>query len=118
MADYSRQIALANRLIAAKGATGTLTRSTPGDYNPATGSAGVTVTTASCNAVVFPYGDKFIDGTLIKTGDQQVYMAPNVSIEPAPGDSLTWGGKVYQVIQVKTLRPAGVPVLHELQVRN
>ncbi len=109
---------MANRLIAQKGAPGVLTRSTPGDYDTATGAVVAPETTANCHAVVLPYGDAFIDGTLIKTGDQQVFMAPAVSIDPAPGDALTWSGKTYQVISVKTTRPAGVPVLHELQVRG
>jgi hypothetical protein len=109
---------MANRLIAQKGAPGVLTRSTPGDYDTATGGVVAPETTADCRAVMFPYGDEFVDGTLVLAGDQQVFMGPDVSIDPAPGDSLTWGGKTYQVIKVKTLRPAGVPVLHELQVRN
>ena len=75
-------------------------------------------TQTTCSAVVTPYGDKLIDGTLIRQGDKQAFVAVvNVS-EPKAGDFLLWEGVSYTVMNSKTLAPAGVNVIYELRVRT
>ena len=108
----------------------TLTRTTPGAYDPATSSTAppVVLTTAGVG-LVFDYGlhasgASTHDGTLIQAGDKQCYLAAldaaGVAIAaPVKGDkALAPDGVTYGVENVKTLAPAGVPVLYELQLRR
>jgi hypothetical protein len=53
---------------------------------------------------------------LIKASDQQVLISVNTI--PEPIDRLTVGDKVYSIVDVKALEPAGVNVLYELIVRK
>jgi hypothetical protein len=120
MTFYTRAIAMVQRLLAKYGTTTTLT--TPSDtaaaYDPATGTATLAAPTVDTVTVaVFPYADKFIDGTLILTGDEQAYLSAQGISEPKPGSMLAWRGKSYTTVRAKTLGPAGVNVLYELQVR-
>lgn len=119
--NYAKTAATADRLIKRFGKTATLRRTLadPSTYNPATGVVAQPVETqTTCSAVVIPYGDKLIDGTLIRQGDKQAFVAVvNVS-EPKAGDFLLWEGVSYTVMNSKTLAPAGVNVIYELQVRT
>jgi hypothetical protein len=120
MSFYTRMIATVQRLLAKYGAETTLT--TPGSgngtYDPATGtSTPPTPIVDTVIAAVFPYADKFIDGTLILAGDEQAYLSAQGITEPKPGSVLAWRGKSYTTVRTKTLGPAGVNVLYELQVR-
>lgn len=116
--DYASVAAEAAAVLREFGATGTLTRTTPGTYDPATGKAATSTTTQTVTAVMFPYGDKFIDGTLILAGDRQAFIAAVGVTPPQAGDVLTWGGETFTVVKAKNLSPARVAVLFECQVRN
>jgi hypothetical protein len=120
MSQYTRAIAAVDRMLRKYGAATTLT--TPSDtaatYDPATqGATPAAPSVDAVRAAVFPYGDKFIDGTLIQTGDEQAYISAIGIPEPKPGSVLLWGGKNLTTIRAKTLAPAGEAVLYELQVR-
>lgn len=118
MSFYGNMAATAARLLKQFGSAGTLTRVTTGAYDPATGTASTSTATASVNCAVFDYDAKLIDGSAIQSGDKQVFMAAVGVMVPAAVDKLTWQGVEYQVIAVKPLAPAGVDVIHELQVRR
>lgn len=109
--------AVAQRLLAKYGQSMTLSRDTPGSYDPATATVTNTTTTAADSGVIFPYADglSMVEGSLIQRGDQQVFI--NIATAPRPADRLTVGAKVYNVINVKEIAPAGTSVLYELQVR-
>lgn len=113
----------AYRLIAAKGQTVTLTSRTAGTYDPSLGTVDVTTATQSGIAVILPMSPyrKAVgnvvagDETLILAGldsSEAVLTAPKV-------DSLVTdsNGKVYTVISVDTLAPAGFPIIHECVIR-
>lgn len=120
MTIYTRALATADRLIRKYGAETTLTTPAATDptYDPATGiSTPAAPTVDTVRAVVFPYADKYIDGTLILTGDEQAYISAQGIAEPKPGSVLLWRGKSYTTVRGKVLGPAGVNVLYELQVR-
>ena len=116
--DYSNTAKTADRLLTRFGSAATLSRNSPGTYDPATGiampnSSGSTVTVA-----VIDYDQKFIDGTLIRQGDKEGYMsALGVSV-PLAGDVLTWAGVYCSVIACKSLSPSGLDVLYTLQLRT
>lgn len=67
---------------------------------------------------LFGYRQNAIDGTYILQGDQRLLLAPHIEIEPKTGDTVTMGAKVYNVIRVEIVAPAGVPVLYKLQLRG
>ena len=114
--DYAATAATATRLLERFGAAATLKRQTTGTYDPDTGESPVTVTSLATTCAVFAYAQKYIDGTLIKQGDQLAYCAPTNA--PAQGDVLTWQGRDYQVVAVTPISPAGTPVLYEAQIRG
>jgi len=114
--NYLNTAATATRLLQRFGAVATLKRTTTGEYDPATGETPLTVESLATTAAVFAYEQKYIDGTLILQGDQQVYLMP--AVEPKQGDTFEWQGRNYQVVSVKPVSPAGVPVLFEAQIRG
>lgn len=67
---------------------------------------------------LFGYKQRDIDGTLIKHGDQRLLLAPQIEVTPKTGDTVTVGAKVYNVVDVGIVAPAGVPVLYKLQLRG
>ena len=83
--------------------------------NPATGASTASYTDIVTTAAVFAYDQQYIDGTLIRQGDQLAYCAP--ATEPKQGDQLTWQGVKYTVVSVKPVSPAGVPVIFAAQIR-
>lgn len=118
MSFYAELAQTVQEILAEFGAETTLTKVTAGAYNPATGSAGETRTPRTVTAAVFDYETKYIDGTLILSGDKQVFMSVVGNEAPKPGDLLAWMGKDWRVITFKNLAPAGISVLYELQVRG
>lgn len=121
MTIYTRAIATVERMLRKYGAETTLTTpsATAPTYNTATGvSTPASPTVDPVQAVVFPYADKYIDGTLILAGDEQAYISAVGITEPKPGSVLAWRGKSYTTVRAKVLGPSGVNVLYELQVRT
>lgn len=114
--NYNATAATAVRLLTRFGAACTLKRTTAGTYNPATGTSTPTVTSLTTTAAVFDYPQRYVDGTLIREGDKQCFCSP--SVVPKQGDVLEWQGADYQVVMVKPVSPAGIPVLFEAQIRG
>lgn len=115
--DYSETAATAAELLAEFGAQVTLTRITPGVYDPATGTVSQTGATHTASGVRLDYEQRYIDGTNIMQGDQRVYLSPTIAVAPQTGDRLTVGAEVFNVVASRPLSPAGVVVLHDVQVR-
>ncbi len=114
--DYNELASTASEMLVEFGKAATLKRIVTGAYDPSTGTAPVTTTSLNTNAAVFAYDQKYIDGTLIKQGDQLAYLDPNV--EPKQGDKLAWQGKDYVIVAVKPVAPAGLAVIFEAQIRG
>jgi len=120
MTIYTRMRATVQRLLLKYGLETTLTTTGAASaYNTATATATpATPVVDPVLAAVFPYEDKFIDGTLILSTDQQAFISAQDVDEPKPGSLLLWKGKSLKAVRVKTLGPAGVNMLYELQVRE
>lgn len=118
MSFYEEMAASTAEILAEFGAAATLKRTATGAYDPATQTAAVTTTSQAVTAAVFDYNQHYIDGSLIKTGDKQVYLSAVGVAVPLAGDVLTWQAGDYAVISVKPLAPAGISVLYEIQVRK
>lgn len=109
----------ANRLIAAKGQAVTLTRRASGAYNPATGAASVTETTQTGKGVILPLsaGVRHSANTSIPAGSVQCLLSAVGISAPELDDRLTdAAGKVWAIVEVSTLEPAGEALLYDLRV--
>lgn len=119
MSFYTDLRATADALLIDKGAMLTFTRSAAGVYDPATGTAAVTLTDFTVTGAVFDYPDAAVNGTDILTGDKRVLVsAQNLTVVPTTGDYITIAGAKHSIIRIKRLAPAGVAVLYTLQARK
>ena len=119
MSFYTGLAATAHRLLTQFGGAAVLTRTVPGTYNPATGETGApTTTTYNGTGARFDYAQRDIDGTLIRTGDQRVYLSVQDMTMPQTGDTLTLGARTYQVVTARSIDPALTAVLYDVQVRG
>lgn len=114
--DYSRARATAERLIAKFGQAGAVKRITPPD--PVYGGDPV-VTSYPATLVPMAYEARYIDGTVIQTGDMQIYIsAVGLPIEPTVGDVVTVNGADYAIIKGDPNKYDGVtPVVFIVQGR-
>ena len=120
--DWNAEAAEVTATLADEGQPVTLRVVTAGEYEP---GAGVTQTTADypASAVLFDYnlqqaGAQFADGGMILLGDKQAYLSVP-AIAPQPGHLLIdVTGQTWHVVNVKSVAPAGAPVLYELHVRK
>ncbi|GAA5540447.1 hypothetical protein [Brucella sp. NBRC 113783] len=113
--NYARSVQTANKLIDKFGQTGAIRRTeTSGDpWNPGTSD-----TDYPCTLVALEYDQKDIDGTLIKSTDNKVYVATKgLTIQPTTTDKVIIGGVVSTIVEAKPLNPAGTVVYFELQAR-
>jgi hypothetical protein len=116
----------ANRMIAAKGQTVTITRRVTGDYDPATSSAWVQESTQTGKGVILPLSASVrkLAGTNIAATDSQCLLSALDSLGAelvAPGldDMLTdAAGKIYTVVEVAPLAPAGLAIVYDMTVRG
>lgn len=116
--DYTETAEAAAEALAEFGALVTLTRITQGAYDPSTGAATQSEVSHVANGIKLDYEQRHIDGAIILQGDQRVYLDPLITEAPQAGDTLTIGAEVFRVIRSRPLAPAGVVVLHDVQVRR
>lgn len=117
--DYGEMAALADEILLEFGAPVILTRTTPGAYDPATGTTGGPVSTPyTGTGAAFDYEAKDIDGTLIKAGDRRVYLSTAGIVAPRTGDTLAIAGAALTVVAVRPLQPALLAVLFDVQCRG
>jgi hypothetical protein len=114
--DYAEMQAVANELITEFGQSGTVKRETPPD--PVYGGE-PTVTSYPATLVPMAYEARFIDGTVIKTGDMQIYISSvGLPIVPGPGDVVSANGADYGVINADPNNYDGItPVVFIVQGR-
>lgn len=118
MTFYSDMAQTAHDLLVEFGQSVTLTRLTPGAYDPNTGTATVVKTTQSGKGAVLDYGNRDIDGTIVKTGDRNLILSAIGLVLPLVGDEVTVGATIYKITNVKPLSPAGVLVIAECNLRG
>lgn len=109
MVKFQGFINLADRLIRAKGAAVTLTRSAQSGDDPVAQTATVADTAYTFRGVGFPAGngaEKRI-GSLVGRNVMEFYLAQkDQTIEPAPGDALAFGSNTWRIVWSKTYDPA------------
>lgn len=122
--DYAEDSVVADEILIEFGQAITLTRSTVATYNPTTGTAAVTTTTQSTRGAIFDYGTKEIDGVLIKRDDQQLLLSTKNTAGTAltapeiDESTVTIGGVVYTIKNIKIIAPGGIAVLYDCVLRR
>ncbi|WP_457661685.1 hypothetical protein [Sinorhizobium medicae] len=113
---YARLQATAQRLIAKYGQSATVKRITPPD--PVYGGDPV-VTSYPATLVPMAYEARYVDGTVIQTGDMQIYIsAIGLPIEPTVGDVVTANGADYAIVAGDPNKYDGItPVVFIVQGR-
>jgi hypothetical protein len=97
---------------------------TGGDWwNPST-ETGVTLAEYDAQFVVIDYDQENVDGVLVEQSDKQVLMAAPVldadgnEVTPLDSDRLQEAdGTIWEIVKVKPLKPAGISVIYDIQVR-
>jgi len=115
---YDNLAATVRRLLTQFGTDATLTRTTTGAYDPATGTASTSTSTYTAKAARFDYAQRDIDGTLVRDGDQRIYLDVQDMVMPQTGDTITMGGRTWSVVTARSIDPALTAVLYEVQARG
>lgn len=117
MTFYTGLQSTAASLLTSYGRSLTFTRTTPGAYNPATGTTGAgTATEYTGYGAVLEYRNREVDGERILQGDRKIILQ-NVSTEPNINDVVPIDSESYTVLGVMSLNPAGTNVIYTLHVR-
>ncbi|MHB1125236.1 MAG: hypothetical protein ACYC0T_21310 [Ramlibacter sp.] len=91
-------------------------------YDRATGKATAPTVARIGRGLELAYGSREIDGTNVQAGDVRLFMSPlckdgTPMPAPSPGDSVLLGGVTYRVMRSQPLRPGGVVLAHQAQLR-
>ncbi|WP_063582859.1 hypothetical protein [Achromobacter ruhlandii] len=126
--DYADMAATAQALLEEFGGPVTVRQVMTGEYDPDLGQAPNTTVDHDGIGALFDYtaqaaGVANMAGSVIETGDKQLYLAPELATggampEPKPTDLVLALGVTWRVVTVKTLAPAGLVLLYELQLRQ
>lgn len=111
--------ATAERLVDKFGKAITLRRTTS-TFDPSTGTTSESTTDHSVNAVIEPYAERLIDGSLIQVGDMQVTVpAKSLSIDPDTSkDSVILDSVEWTLVRVEALYSGEQVATWALQVRR
>lgn len=125
MARFDSAIALAKRLIALNGQDVTLrafaSAAAPDVTKPWRPGA-VTAADKTVRAVFLDYDQEYVDGEMIRRGDQRALLAStdtsSAAITPSVDGHVLRGAEVWRIVQVSPLAPNEQTVMFELQVRQ
>lgn len=115
--DYSRFVALANRLLTRFGQRGTLER--PVTSGPAHSPVQQPPLKYPAIFVIGSFKAHEVDGTRILREDKKAIIAPSLQVEPKLSDLLVEadGGR-FRLVNLQTLRPAATTIAYVAQVRR
>lgn len=120
--DWAAKQAFAQRMIDKFGQDVTLRRIQPivphDPLKPWAGRPSVPVD-ETVTMVFLQYDQQYVDGTVIQTGDLQVFMAGEAGIDaPTLKDVVIRNGVKWNIVSCSPFNPAGTDVFYELQVRR
>lgn len=122
MARFDNAIALAKRLIKKNGQVVTLRgfSGTPAPDPDKPWKPGPNVPQDQpIEAVFLDYEQKYIDGELVRMGDQRVFMpADGLTVAPEVEGVILRGAETWKIVNVKPLAPNGQQIMYEIQVRQ
>jgi hypothetical protein len=116
-AFYARLAGTASRLLSKFGATVSVSRSVGRIINPVTGAITPgSVTTLTAKGIVQRYSDGLIDDTRIKDSDRLLIL--DNSFEPLLTDRPQVDGQQWNIVDIKSVKPAALTVVYFVQVRR
>lgn len=120
MSLYNDLSAEVMRLLSEFGQSVTITRSTPGAYDHATGLVVLTTSTQSGIGAVFEYksGVTLFDGNLIQQGDKKLLLGAVSLTAPIIGDIVIANGISYEIKSIKEINPANSIVMYICNIRG
>lgn len=120
MADYTQEVKDAYNDIKENGMAIVLKQYSPGTFSPASDSyAGSSWSSDSTYGLVKQYSHRFVDGTRIKVGDQQMLIpAYSLAFTLSVGDMVVAAGEDWEVIDPNPLMPGGTIILYKAQIRR
>lgn len=117
--DYLSLANDATELLRDFGTVCTLEQKTNGIFNPSTNTmTGEIVKQVELQCVRLNYKNTQVDGTVIQRGDAKLLMESNGVASPEVDDNVVLDDGIWQVQNVKVLKPALTAVLFELQLRK
>jgi hypothetical protein len=121
--NYVRMQGRAKALIEANGRVVTLKKKarTAGDTNKTWRGPGTTpdVTLGSPKAVLIPYDEDDVDGTLIRRGDERAYIAhSSLNVDLKDADILEDGDTTWKIEKINIIKPGDTSILYEMQLRR
>lgn len=115
---YDRMANAAARQVSEKGRWLILRRQEH-SFNPATGLATMDYRDEMVIGLAGLFTEEQIDGTQVRRGDQRLLLAAqDLARAPTTADAILDGLETWQVVNVETVRPGGVALIHRLQVRR
>ena len=127
--NYSASAATASRLLAKFGQVVTLSKTTPGAYDPVTGEHADSVTVSQSVTAVFlaaskgtveAFDIKYESNTLIETNLRSMTIAAKgLDWPPEPGHVVEYQEELWSMIGVTPLNPTGdVPVIYKASIKR
>ena len=120
MFDYAHSAATALRLLTKFGQDVTLRSVTIGAYDTATGANAITTSDTTVKAAILDFKSRFGIGQteidLVQAGDKHCLMQAGTI--PNLQDVVVVGTKIYSVLSIGEVNPAGTPVMYSLHLRN
>lgn len=118
--NYGKIATLADSLLAEYGQSVTIISRNDGEYDPATGEVlFATETIQSGKGLLMDYGQKMIDGIMIRADDKQLFLSTVGITPPKVGDRITTvDSKTRTITNIKDYNPAGLSVMLECNLRG
>ena len=115
MNNFDAFVRVVSNMMSRYGGTAVISTFVEGGYNPATSSSyddkrvDTTVQTIVFDYVPKTSGSGTTDGTLIKSGDKQIFVksSDTMVLPSAKTDFITYKGVKYQIITVKEMNTSG-----------
>jgi hypothetical protein len=116
---YTGLQATASRLLVQFGKPMTLRINTGSVYDPVAQTNAPTYTDYPVSGLVLNYAGRTSEaGTYVQTDDKKLLLSVAAAPEPSIGAQVVDGADVYTVQAIKSLSPAGINLLFELQGRK
>lgn len=116
MSFYTDLQSIADKLISDFGKPMTLKRSTPGVFDPVTGtSIGTVDETIAVTGIVGAFSSEQIDGIRVLMTDKRVTLTS--AIAPLVSDALVIDGVAHQIVTIIESKPAGTTLVYVVQAR-
>lgn len=116
-AFYTRLAGTASRLLTKFGGTVSVSRSVGRSVNPVTGAITPgSTSTLTAKGLIQRYVDNLIDGSRIKDSDRLLIL--DNTFEPLLTDRPMVDGQQWNIVDIKSVKPAAVSVVYFLQVRR